>query len=140
MFFITLLLSLTAVTASFRSLFISTISADSIAISCPAPIAIPTSAVVRAGASFIPSPIMATFLPCSCNSLIIVALSSGISCDLTCEMPSFFCIALAVFSLSPVSITVSMPAFLKPSIASALVSFILSAMNRMPASLLSIAT
>src|SRR5437867_723264 len=45
------------------SLRTSTIPADSIATSVPAPIAIPTSAVASAGASFTPSPTMATFLP-----------------------------------------------------------------------------
>ncbi len=43
-----------------RSLFIRTMSADSIATSVPAPTAMPTSAWDRAGASFIPSPTMAT--------------------------------------------------------------------------------
>ncbi len=43
-----------------RSLFIRTMSADSMATSVPAPTAIPTSAWDSAGASFIPSPIIAT--------------------------------------------------------------------------------
>ena len=56
-------LSFTAVTASIRSFRMITASALSIAISVPAPIAIPKSALTRAGASFTPSPTMATFLP-----------------------------------------------------------------------------
>ena len=51
---------------SLRRLFISTTSAASMATSVPAPIAMPISARVRAGASLIPSPTMAT-LPCSCS-------------------------------------------------------------------------
>ena len=39
----------------------------------PAPIAIPTSAVTRAGASLTPSPIMATRLPCRCTSCTVAA-------------------------------------------------------------------
>ena len=42
----------------------------SIAISLPAPMATPTSARINAGASLIPSPIISTFLPFSCNCLI----------------------------------------------------------------------
>ena len=46
---------------SLNRLFISTTSAASIAISVPAPMAIPISALVSAGASLIPSPTIATF-------------------------------------------------------------------------------
>ncbi|CAF3851232.1 unnamed protein product [Rotaria sp. Silwood1] len=44
-----------------RSPFTKITSAESIATSVPVPIAIPTSAFANAGASFIPSPIIATF-------------------------------------------------------------------------------
>ena len=60
---ITALLSSIAVTASPKEFFIRTMSAQSMAISDPAPMAIPISAVVRAGASFIPSPIKTTLSP-----------------------------------------------------------------------------
>ena len=60
---ITALLRLIAVTTSNKSFFISTTSALSIATSVPAPMAIPTSALASAGASFMPSPTIATFLP-----------------------------------------------------------------------------
>ena len=43
-----------------KELFISTTSADSMAISVPVPIAIPTSAVTKAGASLMPSPTINT--------------------------------------------------------------------------------
>src|SRR5699024_2725230 len=55
-------------TTSFGLLFTRTISAVSIATSVPAPIAIPKSAVARAGASFTPSPVIATFQPFCCIS------------------------------------------------------------------------
>ena len=44
-------------------LLTSIISADSTATSVPAPIAIPISALIRLGASLIPSPTIITFLP-----------------------------------------------------------------------------
>ena len=57
------LLNLIAVETSIKSLLIKTISADSIATSVPLPIAIPTLACAKAGASLIPSPTMATKSP-----------------------------------------------------------------------------
>src|SRR5690625_1956749 len=50
-------------TTSLGLLLTNTPSAVSIATSVPAPIAIPKSAVARAGASFTPSPLIATFHP-----------------------------------------------------------------------------
>src|SRR5207237_707924 len=55
----------------------STMSADSIATSVPAPTAMPTSAWMSAGASFTPSPVIATVSPRACTSLILVAFWSG---------------------------------------------------------------
>src|SRR3989344_2996024 len=52
-----------AFTTSKGSFRIKTISADSTATSVPAPIAIPTWAWVKEGASFTPSPTIATVLP-----------------------------------------------------------------------------
>ena len=50
----------------------------SIEMSLPTPpIEIPMSACLKAGASFIPSPIIATFLSLDWNSLILEILSSG---------------------------------------------------------------
>lgn len=54
MFLITALLKSIADTTSKRLSFISTISADSIAMSVPEPTPIPTSALTNAGLSFIP--------------------------------------------------------------------------------------
>ncbi len=64
MFLMIALDSSIAPTASIKSLLINTISADSIATSVPAPMATPTSALARAGASLIPSPIIPIFCPC----------------------------------------------------------------------------
>src|SRR2546426_352060 len=45
--------------------------------SVPVPIAIPTSACARAGASLIPSPTIATCLPCRCSFFTMSAFCEG---------------------------------------------------------------
>ena len=52
-------------------------SADSIATSVPAPMAMPTSDSVSAGASLTPSPVIATTSPRALTSLIFAAFWSG---------------------------------------------------------------
>ena len=52
-------------------------SAISLAISAPSLIAIPTFAAERAGESFIPSPIIITFLPSFLSFSTNAALSAG---------------------------------------------------------------
>ncbi len=101
----------TAVTASRRSLFIRMMSALSMATSVPAPMAMPTSAAARAGASLIPSPIMATLWPPAFSSRIFFSLSWGRTSATTSAMPSCLRTASAVLLLSPVSITTRMPIF-----------------------------
>ncbi|CRH97763.1 Uncharacterised protein [Streptococcus pneumoniae] len=59
------------------SFFISTTSAVSKATSVPSPIATPMLAVARAGASFIPSPTIATVPYFSFNFLIVSTFVSG---------------------------------------------------------------
>ena len=86
-----------------------TMSAVSIATSVPAPIATPMSAWARAGASLTPSPTIATLRPCACNSAILDALSPGSTSAITVVTPSSEPMRWAVASLSPVSITTSMP-------------------------------
>ena len=108
------------------------------ATSVPAPMAIPTSAFARAGASFIPSPIIATQCPSSCNLLISFSLSSGSTWAITFGILSRFCIAFAL-SLSPVSITVEIPIFVNSSMAFLEVSFSTSATAIIPITLLSLA-
>ena len=65
-----------AAVTSRRRLFITTTSAASMATSVPAPMATPTSATVRAGASLMPSPTMAA-LPRAFRLRITSALPSG---------------------------------------------------------------
>ena len=62
-------------------------SLASIATSVPAPMAIPMSAAVRAGASLMPSPTMATISPCSCRRRISWALSPGKTSARTWSIP-----------------------------------------------------
>ena len=63
MFLMVARLSSTAPATWLKDPDISTTSADSMAISVPAPMAMPTSAVTRAGASLMPSPTMMTLWP-----------------------------------------------------------------------------
>ena len=116
-----------------RRLFISTTSAASIATSAPAPMAMPISALVSAGASLTPSPTMMTF-PFFFSSRITLSLPSGSTPAITSSTPAFAPIALAVRSLSPVSITTRMPIFCISFIACGLSSLIISATAIMPQS------
>ena len=93
---------------SSRRLFMSTTSAASMATSVPAPMAMPVSARVRAGASLMPSPTMAT-LPCSFRRRITASLPSGRTPAMTSSTPACAPMAFAVRSLSPVSMTTRMP-------------------------------
>ena len=92
----TFLESWTAVTASSRSLFMSTTSADSMATSVPAPMARPTSARARAGASLMPSPTMATRFPWAWSSATVFSLSWGSTSATTRFTPSWRPTASAV--------------------------------------------
>ena len=109
------------------------------------PIAIPISAFLRAGASFTPSPVMATTAPVDWKAFTIFTLCSGVtlanteyfiislfriasgilsssspviakSCGF--KMPKSFAIAFAVATWSPVIITVLIPALLQVATAS----------------------
>gem|GEM_PF-4019477 len=85
---------------------ISATSAVSTATAEPAaPMATPMSAAARAGASFTPSPTIATVCPPRCSSRTISSLSSGSSDALTSVMPVRAAIACATGALSPVSMT-----------------------------------
>ena len=89
--------------------FINTTSAASIAASAPLPIAAPTSAPARTGASFIPSP---TNITAPCFSLILTRLfilSSGSCLAYISSMPAAFATFFAFSSASPVSIAVKSP-------------------------------
>ncbi len=73
------------------------------------PIANPTSAPASAGASFMPSPTIATFSPCSCSLVISLALSSGSTSAIKSSTPTSSATVAAVARLSPVSITTFIP-------------------------------
>ena len=101
---------------------------DSMATSVPVPIATPTSACARAGASLTPSPTIATGLPVACRRRIWACFSSGRTSDRTRSMPSWRAMARAVASLSPVSITTSRPRWRSSATAAAALGFSVSAM------------
>ena len=81
----------------------STASALSMATSVPAPMAMPRSACASAGASLMPSPIIATRWPAACSALMCSALFSGSTPAMTFSMPMRRRMASAVCALSPVS-------------------------------------
>ena len=79
------------------------------ATSVPAPMAMPTSARARAGASFTPSPTIATDRPRSCSSATARSLSSGSTSANTSSMPRSAATASATWRASPVIITTLIP-------------------------------
>ena len=121
-----------ASTASMRSLFISTTSADEIATSVPAPMAMPTSARASAGASLMPSPIIATLRPADCFSRTMRSLSCGRTSAMTSRTPSSEAMVCAVFLLSPVSSVTSMPMLSSALTAARLVGLSTSATANVP--------
>ena len=123
----------TAAGTSLNWLFIRTTSAASMAMSVPAPMAIPISALVSAGASLIPSPTMATF-PCSFRARITLSFPSGSTPAITSSTPAWAPMAFAVRSLSPVSITTRIPMFWSSFTARGLSSLITSATAIIPRS------
>ena len=87
----------------------STMLPASLAACVPVFIATPTSACASAGASLVPSPVIATIEPPSCSRLISAILSSGVASARKSSTPASAAIAAAVRGLSPVIITVRMP-------------------------------
>src|ERR1035437_6449695 len=87
----------------------STMFPASLAAEVPVFMATPTSAWASAGASLVPSPVIATSLPPSCSFLIRAILSSGVASARKSSSPDSSAIALAVRGLSPVIMTVRMP-------------------------------
>ena len=81
----------------------------SFAAEVPVFMATPTSACASAGASLVPSPVIATSLPPSCSFLISASLSSGVASARKSSTPASSAIAFAVSGLSPVIMTVRMP-------------------------------
>ncbi len=96
--------------------------------------AMPTWACARAGASFMPSPAMATKEPSSCRLFTFSPLSCGRTSANTSSIPSFSATACAVLRLSPVIITMRIPCWCSCSTASGVVSLMGSATPKSPAS------
>ena len=96
-------------TSLFRSLPIRTMSALSRATSVPEPIATPTLAAVRAGASLMPSPTIATVRPPASRVRTCSALSDGSTSARTSSTPTCRATDRAIGQASPVSSTVRTP-------------------------------
>ena len=75
----------------------------------PVFMATPTSAWASAGASLVPSPVMATRCPDACSWRIRPSFISGVACARNSSTPDSAAIAAAVSGLSPVIMTVRMP-------------------------------
>ena len=119
---------------------INTTSADSIATSVPVPIASPTSASAKAGASLIPSPTKAILPYFAFSSLTALTLPSGRTSAITSSIPNCLAIARAVRALSPVTIATLRPNWCRALIAAGVVVLIGSATAIIPASSPSTAT
>ena len=83
--------------------------AASLAASVPEFMAKPTSAAAKAGASLVPSPIIATILFSACSRLAILYLSSGLACATYSSIPTSSAMLFAVSGWSPVIMTGRMP-------------------------------
>ena len=77
----------------------------------PVFMATPTSDCASAGASFVPSPVIATMRPRACSSRISSSLRSGVASARKSSTPDSSAMTAAVTGLSPVIITVRMPIF-----------------------------
>ena len=69
----------------------------------------PTSACASAGASLVPSPIMATSLPSDCCRVMYASFDSGVASATKSSTPACCAMAAAVSGLSPVIMTVRRP-------------------------------
>src|ERR1035441_10074907 len=87
----------------------STMLPASLAAMVPVFIARPTSACASAGASLVPSPVIATRRPPACSFLIRSILSLGVACARKSSVPASAAMAAAVSGLSPVIMTVRIP-------------------------------
>ena len=105
-----------------------------IATSVPVPIAMPTSARARAGASLMPSPAIATTRPSRCKRSTSCSLSAGLTSPWTSSMPSRWPTARAVVNPSPVAMMMRRPDLRSDANASAVVALIGSDTASKPAS------
>ncbi len=98
----------------------------------PVFMATPTSAWASAGASLVPSPVMATSFPLACSSWMSRSLASGVASARKSSTPASRAMAAAVRGLSPVIITVRMPIARKRSKRSLMPAFTTSLRWTMP--------
>ena len=94
--------------------------------------AMPTSAIASAGASFIPSPTIATFAPSFASFSITILFSSGNTSAITSSIPTLFATYLAVSELSPLKSTTLIFIFLSSLTAYAASSLRVSATASTP--------
>ncbi|CAB3775156.1 hypothetical protein LMG29542_08538 [Paraburkholderia humisilvae] len=87
----------------------STMLPASFAACVPVFIATATSACASAGASLVPSPVIATRRPSAWCARIVASFASGVASARKSSTPASAAIAAAVNRLSPVTITVLMP-------------------------------
>ena len=127
------LLNVIAVTTPLKSPLIRVISADSMATSVPVPRAMPISACAKAGASFIPSPTIATIFPSAWSFFTSLALSCGSTSAKTRFILTSRAIASAVLRPSPVIIIIARPRLRKAAMASLDSGFKVSATAMIPA-------
>src|SRR4029450_8104494 len=84
----------------------STMLPASLAATVPVFMATPTSAWARAGASLVPSPVMATSLPSPCSARISSILRSGVAWARKSSTPASLAMAAAVSGVAPVIVAV----------------------------------
>ena len=87
----------------------STMLAASLDADVPLFMATPTSAWASAGASLVPSPVIATRWPSACSRRMMAILSSGFASATKSSTPASAAIVRAVSGLSPVIMIVRMP-------------------------------
>ena len=104
----------------------STMLPASLAAWVPVFIATATSAWASAGASFVPSPVIATKWPLAWKSRIMANLPSGVASARKSSTPASAAIAAAVNGLSPVIIIVLIPILRRSANFSATPSFTIS--------------
>ena len=87
----------------------STMLPASFAACVPLFMATATSACASAGASFVPSPVMATMWPSAWYWRMAASFDSGVASAMKSSTPASAAMAAAVMGLSPVIMTVLMP-------------------------------
>ena len=106
----------------------------------PVFMATPTSACASAGASLVPSPVIATSRPSACCARISSILASGVASARKSSTPDSSAILAAVSRLSPVTMTVRMPIRRSRSKRSAMPSLTTSLSSMTPSTCASRAT